>query len=346
MPERIRADGGSSRAPERAPAAGATLTGPAQRMLVLQRTIGNAAVGRMLARKTADERDKASAALIDTHTDWGDLDEEAMGKALLAMLFTDPVGVHDAFDALGSTDRDDVALALCVAATDEELARAAADKDGREALRRVVRELLAGWSSADENAQMRRVMSIISDQVPQVDDGRGAKTIEIEIVTFDKGGAVMDFLGENAAGPVWSAFAWRSDEKRNQFGEGSRGHTAILVGDLAYSYEGSGWRVGQNVKEYMSEATKDRDATGQVLLLPLADARKIQKHLDAAANTGVYLFGGEICSDATGTALEEVLGRLSKDANPQHLKQQIAATGRVAYEKHWHKKGKGSYSRK
>jgi hypothetical protein len=303
--------------------------------------MGNKAVGRMLARKEASQRDKDAAALIARHTSWGNLDETALGKTLLGMMLTDPIGVHDAFDALGSSDRDDVALELAKAASDEDLSRIASDTRGREALRRVVRELLAGWSADEENAQMRRLMSIISDKAPTVDDGRGGKTIEVEVVTFNKGSKAMDFLGQNVADKVWWAMAWRSDDRRNQFGEGARGHTAIIVGDLAYSYEGSGWRVGQSAKEYMADATKERDATSQILLLPLEDAKKIQKHLDAAANTGIYLFGGEVCSDATGTALEKALGGLTKNANPQNLKNQLAASGKVASTRYYPQKSGG-----
>ena len=332
------------RAATPAPAERATAAGPAAPprvadVLALQRSIGNAATRRVLARApTAAERDATAAAIISGQTSWGNLDEAGLGAKLLAMLETDPVAVSDVFDALGSTDRDDVALELAKAASDEQLARIAGTTRGREGLRRVVRELLSGWSSDEENAQMRRLMGIISDHVPQVDDGKGGKTIEIQVVTFDKGGAVMDWLGENAAGPVWWAMGWRSDDRRNQFGEGARGHTAIIVGDLAYSYEGTGWRVGQSAKEYMTDACKDRPATAQVLLLPIEDAKKIKAHLDRAANTGVYLLGGEICSDATGTALEQALGTLTKNANPQSLKRQLAASGKVSSER-WYAKG-------
>ena len=126
----------------------------------------------------------------------------------------------------------------------------------------------SGWSWSSENAQLRRIMAILSEAAPLVDAAGGAgKTIEIEVVTFDKGGKAMDWAGENLAQPVWKWIVWGPDHpKAKQFGKGARGHTAILVGGLAYSYEGTGWRVGLTAQEYMKQATKGRDATSQVLL--------------------------------------------------------------------------------
>jgi hypothetical protein len=302
-------------------------------ILRLQSTAGNAAVGRLLARSPALAPVAETAkSVLDPYDHWYGLDHKGLGVDLLRRLPQQAALVQQVFGLVGWSNRDDVAEALCDAASDDQLRAIAREEAGRDALRRVVRELLSGYTSGNENRQMRRVMAIVSEQAPLVDSAVG-KTLEIEVVTFDKGGTLMDWAGQKAAPVVWKAMFWRSKDRRNQFGSGARGHTAIIVGGLAYSYEGSGWRVGQNKVEYMTEATAHRPATSQVLLLPIDDARKIQRHLDAAANTGVYLLGGEICSDATGTALEEVLGKLSKDANPQHLKQQLAASGKVTSER-------------
>jgi hypothetical protein len=328
-------------APATRPVADAATPPLVAEILRLQRTAGNAAVGRLLARSPAPAPPVITArSVVDKYDHWYGLDHAGLGRDLLGRLPQGAALVQEVFNLVSWSNRDDVAEALCDAATDRELRAIAADEAGRDALRRVVRELLSGWTSANENRQMRRVMAIVSEQAPLVDSPAG-KTIEIEVVTFDKGGAAMDWAGQKAAPVVWNLMFWRSKDRRQQFGAGSRGHTAIIVGGLAYSYEGSGWRVGQNKVEYMTEATAHRPATSQVLLLPIDDARKIQRHLDAAANTGVYLLGGEICSDATGTALEQVLGKLSKDANPQHLKNQLAQSGRVASERDYAQGSKG-----
>jgi hypothetical protein len=67
------------------------------------------------------------------------------------------------------------------------------------------------------------------------------------------------------------------------------------------------------------------------------DARLIQGALDQAANTGVYLLGGDVCSDATGRALNSVLNNLRLNSNPQSLRSQLAAIPLlVVEERHYH----------
>jgi hypothetical protein len=72
-----------------------------------------------------------------------------------------------------------------------------------------------------------------------------------------------------------------------------------------------------------------RPGIGQVLDISLEDARKIQKKLNESANEGVYLLGGDICTDATARALEDVLGDLKSGFDVQGFPAKLDATGKV-----------------
>ena len=61
----------------------------------------------------------------------------------------------------------------------------------------------------------------------------------------------------------------------------------------------------------------------------MEDARKIQKKLNDSANEGVYLLGGDICTDASARALEDVLGDLKAGFDVQGFIGRLNATGKV-----------------
>jgi hypothetical protein len=118
----------------------------------LQRSAGNAAVARLLQRADA-EAPAGPAELIAKYTSMFMLDEAALGKDLAARVVAKrDVGLaHAVFDALRTTDRDDVA---------EELARAAGNglRQVDEGLRiRLIREMLDAVVDEDAERQVNAV---------------------------------------------------------------------------------------------------------------------------------------------------------------------------------------------
>ena len=256
-------------------------------------------------RTEAKETHASEAAqLIEDHTSWGALNEPALGKELLDKLPNQAMLVEQVLDTLGSTDRDDVSLELFKAATDEQLKSIATNFTGRETLLRMIQEMFKGDMGDDERAQMQRGMRLISE----VDKEQG-RSIEIEVITYLYGGDMLD-----AAGVV--------------FAGGSKGHTAITIGDRAYSFE-LGWSCGRTKQEYIASNSRSRDGMGQVLDVSEEDAHKIQAHLDASCGTGAYIISGDICTDSTAQALESVLQNLDSNWNPQRFVGYLEATGYV-----------------
>ncbi len=99
--------------------------------------------------------------LIDDHTSWLNLDEEALGADLLKRAaHGDPDYVQRVIDSLGSTDRDDVSLAFAEAATDDQLQKFASTPEGRRLLDRLFDELTAGEVAEDEQKQADRILAI------------------------------------------------------------------------------------------------------------------------------------------------------------------------------------------
>ena len=280
--------------------------------------IGNRATARLLSRTPA-----AAAAMVARHTSWGHLDRHGLAVDMIGLLPADPGLFEEVFAATSSNARDDVAgeiVALLRAAPDPQArVTALAAGGGRHALLRVVRELQAGWTFDSEARDMRDVLVWLEATTPTV-SRYGSATIEIEVITFDHGVGALDWAGEHL------------------FGRGAKGHTAIFVGGLAYSFDEAGWEVGATKDEYLRQSENtSRDGTGQVLDISMHDARVIQNALDRAANGGVYLLGGDVCSDATGRALNTILRSLRLDHNPAHLRAQLAAVPLlVLSERHYH----------
>jgi hypothetical protein len=97
--------------------------------------------------------------LISSHTSWGNLDEAALGRALLQQALGGNYDrVHSVLNALSSTDRDDVSFEFCQAASDENLLAIGGTDSGRELLSRLYDELTAGSVSEEETAQANRVL--------------------------------------------------------------------------------------------------------------------------------------------------------------------------------------------
>ena len=101
--------------PQAAAAPAGAQAGVLSRVLALQRSVGNHAVSRILARTPTPE------SLISGATDmWGaNLNEEKLGADLAALLPAEPNIVNKTMWKLSSSDRDDVAVALVEAVPDD-----------------------------------------------------------------------------------------------------------------------------------------------------------------------------------------------------------------------------------
>jgi hypothetical protein len=120
---------------------------------VIQQRGGSAEPAAMIQRSAASD-------LIDSHTSWGNLDEEALGAELLRRITSGALRiVEEVLDALGWTDRDDVAYELTRRAGDTELDRMAASADGRRVLDRLYDEMTGGSVSEEETVQANRILA-------------------------------------------------------------------------------------------------------------------------------------------------------------------------------------------
>ncbi|MEV6632144.1 DUF4157 domain-containing protein [Actinoplanes sp. NPDC051470] len=121
---------------------------------------GNAAVARLAIQRSPAED------LIDDNTSWFDLDEAQLGRTLL-----DRAGkgqhalVVSVLNELGSTNRDDVALEFCEAASVEQLAALAGAESGRRLLDRLYDELTGGNLAGDEQKQADRIIAVKGQRV-------------------------------------------------------------------------------------------------------------------------------------------------------------------------------------
>ena len=281
----------------------------------VMRLMGEADVPAEEAPPAEDLSGDKPADLIAKHTSWGNLRERELATDLLALL----IAGRSAFagrvmDALENADRDDVATHLLeVADDDAKLQAIARDPGGRAFLLRLVREMFGGVTTDDEREQMQRVMRLVTSADREVADAAGAdqapaQTVEVEVITFLYGSAALDAIGTVLAG--------------------ARGHTAITIGDLAYSFE-LGWSGGRTRAEYLG-ANRHRDAVGQVLALSVDDVRTIQDKLNKSIGKGFYAVGGDICTDSSAQALEGVLTTLGPDSwDPGSFVGMLDATGKV-----------------
>ncbi|GCD20890.1 hypothetical protein CTKZ_24520 [Cellulomonas algicola] len=135
----------------------------ASHVVQLQHGAGNAAVARWVAglahtASTLVQRSPA-ADLIATRTSLGALDETALGADLATRARGgDATFVQSVLDELWSTDRDDVALAICTALDDAALGVLVASEDGRRLVDRMFDELTSGSVGDDEQQQADRLL--------------------------------------------------------------------------------------------------------------------------------------------------------------------------------------------
>ena len=168
----------------------------------------------------------------------------------------------------------------------------------------------------DEEKQQARVMQIISDIDAAKREGKG-ETTEVEVITFPYGGKELDWVGEKAGH--------------------YRGHTALVVGDLVYTFE-AGWGCGDTKASYLAE-NEYRDAVGQTLTVTKKEAEKLQANLNQSCGKGVYAVSGDICTGKSSKALDKALRqRLYEVENPQLFASYLEATGLVKKRQFYPKK--------
>ena len=283
----------------------------------LQRRIGNAAVTGLIQREpTAEQRAEANRkwqlsgnarALINKHNFLGIpawLREDALATELLDRLPADWELALECLSQLVQGHQDnDLAVALCKNAGDEKLKAIASDPGGNKLMFRIVSTMQGLTTSDAEKAQLYRAMKAITSS-------RAAVPIGVEVITFRSGFAPLD-----AAGEWW-------------FGKGAKGHTAVIVADLVYSFDERGWVMEGSKAEYMGRNTH-RDAIGQVLKVPPEDGLAIQDGLNKSIGRGVYFFSGQVCTDASAQSLVKVLGEIDAKSNPQKFADMLAASGHV-----------------
>lgn len=289
----------------------------------LQRAVGNAAVtrliqGRSLQRQETQEQRQAAAnrvweirgearRLINRHNRLGIpawLQENALAQELIPRLPRDAeIGISIIEQLVQGHQDSEVAVAICANATDDQLLRIARDPGGGRLLFRLVQSMQGFTTSQAEKAQLYRAMTAITR-------GRSAVPVTVEVITFRTGFAPLDWVGERI------------------YGRGARGHTAVVVADLVYSFDEHGWFMEGTKTEYMGRNTH-RDGIGQVLRVRSEDALVIQDRLNRSIGTGTYFFTGTVCSDATAASLERVLGQVNARHNPQRFADMLAASGHV-----------------
>jgi hypothetical protein len=116
-------------------------------------------------------------ALISQHTSWGNLDETWLGRELLRLALDGQLTLADeVLNALGSTDRDDVAYEFMLVATDPQLVRLAASTASRQFLHRIFDELTSGSVADEEQQQADRILQVTARQTVSVGAFEAAAT--------------------------------------------------------------------------------------------------------------------------------------------------------------------------
>ena len=287
-----------------------------------QHLSGNAAVVRSLrqplVQRDPPEGDAApdeATALIERFSKASSIpfvgptvDRDGLFQELVSKLPTQANLVISVIDKVKSSPYKlkNVETGLCTAMSDDVLAAAAVDPAGEQLVFKLVRAMQGFTTSAAEKTQLYRAMTALS----KAENAKAGK-VEVEVITFEWGGA-LDSIGQTV------------------FREGTRGHTAVVVSGLAYSFAGKGWESEGTKSEYLGKNTQ-RDATGQVLNIPEPDAKKVQDRLNGFVGTGAYLTNadGNVCVDEAARALEVAIGTIDAQRSPQVLKYKLEGMGVV-----------------
>lgn len=118
--------------------------------------------------------------LIAEHTTMFNLHEDRLGAALLQRMRS---GQHNfimqVFDALGSTDRDDVAYEIMHCASDADLRQAVQSAEGRRLLDRLFDELTAGSVAQEEQQEADRIVRVKAGRLSPEQFEQGMRTAKI-----------------------------------------------------------------------------------------------------------------------------------------------------------------------
>ncbi len=167
--------------------------------------------------------------LIEKHTSWGNLDEDALGTELAKLLPGDGELVREVMDQLGGGDRDDVAEALVKGLSGDELRVLATDSSKKGILQRLVQEMNSAVGVSDEEeVQIERAVKATSNThgriiaahvvsqtvkdalkkagatIQKIEDGSGSYVFDEYSVVIDKmppGTTAEQFLRELAKDP-------------------------------------------------------------------------------------------------------------------------------------------------
>ncbi|WP_280641210.1 eCIS core domain-containing protein [Streptomyces afghaniensis] len=160
--------------------AGQLVNGVAHPSLAVSEKTQSAPASTGLGTKVAVLRSPATDN-ISRRTSWyGDLDERMLGRDLLDRARAgDFPFVQEAFDALGSSDRDDVAYEFCVAATYAEIQAMTASAAGRAVIDRLFDELTTGTKDADEQREADRLLKVKAARMTPEEFGTAIRTAKI-----------------------------------------------------------------------------------------------------------------------------------------------------------------------
>jgi hypothetical protein len=111
------------------------------------------------------------AELIDKYSEWGGLNlrEEALGERLFELAWMSELHygyVIQVLDALDSSDRDDVAVAMVGSARDDNLDTFAATATGRQMLDRLYEEMMTGYVGGEEEREGARIILAKGRRIP------------------------------------------------------------------------------------------------------------------------------------------------------------------------------------
>lgn len=144
-----------------------------QRSSFISPVIVQQSPGAYLQRTPAED-------LISEHTSFLNLDEAGLGAALLRRMRRGEYSfVMEVFDALGSTDRDDVAYEMMTRVSEADLDQTVQSADGRRLLDRMFDELTAGNVSPDEQQQADRIVRAKARRISPEQFERGMRTAKI-----------------------------------------------------------------------------------------------------------------------------------------------------------------------
>ncbi|WP_127530376.1 hypothetical protein [Paenibacillus kobensis] len=142
--------------------------------------------------------------LIEQYKSIGNLDEEALGAALLDMVKKGKFDfVQQTLDALDSTDRDDVSVALITSCPDDLLEQIVQEEPGRRLLDRLYDELTDGHLGDDEKEQSERIMTAKAQLVSPDEIGRDdLKVFPLMLPGFTKS-ATIDRAERREGGKIY-----------------------------------------------------------------------------------------------------------------------------------------------